>query len=133
MPGDTNKEPDIFVHDRQTGVTERVSVSSSGAQANSQSTLASISGDGRYVAFSSYASNLVPNDTNYREDVFVHDRLTGVTERVSVPTGRRQANGASLGPSISVDGRFVAFGSAASNLAINDHNAVPDAYIHQRK
>jgi Tol biopolymer transport system component len=132
VPGDTNKEPDIFVHDRQTGVTERVSISSSGAQANSQSNLASISGDGRYVAFSSYASNLVPNDTNYRQDIFVHDRVTGVTERVSVPSGRRQANGASVGPSISVDGRFVVFSSSASNLATNDNNGLYDVFIHQR-
>jgi Tol biopolymer transport system component len=131
VPGDTNKEPDIFVHDRQTGVTERVSVSSSGAQANSQSTLASISGDGRYVAFSSYASNLVPKDSNYRQDVFVHDRVTGVTQRVSVPTGRRQANGVSIAPSISVDGRFVVFSSTATNLATNDNDGLYDVFIHQ--
>ncbi len=132
VPGDTNKEMDIFVHDRQTGGTERVSVSSSGVQANLQSNVASISGDGRYVAFMSYASNLVAYDSNYRADIFVHDRVTGVTERVSVPTGRRQANGISLNPSISVDGHFVSFTSIASNLAANDNNNAQDVFVHQR-
>jgi Tol biopolymer transport system component len=132
VPGDTNKLEDIFVHDRQTGATERVNVSSSGAQANSQSGVASISGDGRYVAFVSYASNLVPYDSNYRPDVFVRDRVTGVTKRVSVPTGRRQANGTSLAPSISVDGQFVSFTSAASNLSTNDHNNAQDVFVHQQ-
>src|SRR5207244_1995258 len=79
---------DNLVHDRQTGVTDRVSVSSAGAEPNNYNccspTGVSISGDGRFVAFNHEASNLVPNDTNGSPDVFVHDRLTGITERVSV-------------------------------------------------
>jgi hypothetical protein len=84
VPGDTNGAEDIFVRDLATGTTERVSVSSTGEQGNSSSTLASISAGGRFVAFSSFASNLVPGDTNDAFDVFIHDRQTGVTERVSV-------------------------------------------------
>ncbi len=72
MPGDTNGDDDVFVHDRQTGTTTRVSVRSSGRQGNSHSFSPSISGDGRFVAFDSAASNLVPGDTNGFKDVFVH-------------------------------------------------------------
>src|SRR2546421_173164 len=86
VPGDTNGQRDIFVRDLRTGKTSRVNVSSTGAQANNDTTdlRVSISGDGRYVAFVSLASNLVPGDTNQDWDVFVRDRRSGVTSRVSV-------------------------------------------------
>jgi len=132
VPGDTNGQPDVFVHDRVTGVTERVSVDSVGNQANGYSYDESISADGRFVAFRSDASNLVPGDTNGRFDVFVHDRVTGVTERVSVDSVGNQENGYSYDESISADGRFVAFASGASNLVPGDTNGQPDVFVHDR-
>src|SRR5438309_6076589 len=126
VPGDTNGAADIFVRDRLTGTTERVSTSSSGAQANGSSGLLngmggpSISADGRYVAFDSETSNLVKGDTNGAIDVFVHDRLTGTTERVSVASDGTQGNGSSTDASISADGNRVAFGSFANNLVQPD-------------
>jgi hypothetical protein len=113
VPGDTNELDDIFVHDRLTGVTERVSIASDGAEANGTSLYPSISADGRFVEFGSTASNLVPDDTNGQNDVFVHDRLTGVTERVSVATNGTQCNAHTGMGVISGDGRYVAFWSAA--------------------
>ncbi len=121
---------DIFVHDLQTGVTRRVSVSSNGEQANGQSLKPSISADGRFVAFESEATNLASEDTNGAADIFVHDLQTGVTRRVSVSSSGAQAYGGSHGPSISYDGRFVAFESQATNLASGDTTTVQDIYVH---
>jgi Tol biopolymer transport system component len=133
VPGDTNANWDVFVRDRLTARTERASVSSSGAQANSHSGSVSISADGRFVAFESSASNLVPGDTNGYWDVFVRDRLTGATERVSVSSAGVQGNDRSCWwPSISADGRFVAFGSSASNLAPGDTNGWADVFARDR-
>jgi Tol biopolymer transport system component len=132
VPGDTNLVRDIFVHDRLTGQTTRVSVASDGTQGNDHSRFPSISADGRYVAFASLASNLVPGDTNGKQDIFVHDRLTGQTTRVSVASGGAQGNGDSEFPSISADGRYVAFQSYASNLVPGDTNLVPDIFVHDR-
>src|SRR3989442_15756675 len=87
-----------------SGTTERVSVDSAGTQGNAGSSQPSISADGRFVAFTSDATNLVPGDTNGAEDVFVHDRLTGTTERVSVDSTGTQGNSFNIfGPSISAD------------------------------
>ena len=133
VPGDTNGTKDVFVHDRQTGTTERVSVASGGAEGNSDSDRPSISADGRYVAFFSVASNLVPGDTNSAWDIFVHDRQTGATERVSMATGGAEGNGWSQNSSLSADGRYVAFVSAASNLVPEDTNGKPDAFVHDRQ
>jgi Tol biopolymer transport system component len=133
VPGDTNGVMDVFVHDRLTGQTTRVSVASDGTQGNGESRYPSISADGRYVAFMSYASNLVPGDTNGKADVFVHDRLTGQTTRVSVASDGTQGNGDSWGwPSISADGRYVAFESSASNLVPGDTNGRADIFVHDR-
>ena len=115
VPGDTNEHYDVFVRDRQLGTTDRVSVASNGTQANGDSAFPAISADGRYVTFESEASNVVPGDTNHARDVFVRDLRSGTTERVSVATDGTQANGDSLIPAISADGRYVAFDSAASN------------------
>ena len=123
----------MFVYDRQTGTTTRVSVRSNGKQANRRSEEPAISADGRYVAFYSKANNLVRGDTNHAPDVFVHDRRTGTTSRVSVPTRGRQANDASGVPSISADGRYVAFSSSASNLVGGDTNEEADAFVHDRR
>jgi len=134
VSGDTNGTSDIFVHDRQTGQTELVSVASDGSKGNNDSDyFSSISADGRYVAFSSYSSNLVDGDTNSYLDVFVHDRQSGQTIRVSVASDGTQGNDESLYPSISADGRYVAFTSFASNLVSGDTNGAQDVFIHDRQ
>jgi Tol biopolymer transport system component len=133
VPGDTNAQSDIFVHDRETGATERVSVATGGAEANDQSFAPSISADGRYVAFMSFASNLVPADTNTSFDVFVRDRQSRTTEALSLAPGGTPGNGDSKFPSISADGRYVAFQSEASNLVGNDTNDQGDVFVHDRQ
>jgi dipeptidyl aminopeptidase/acylaminoacyl peptidase len=130
VSGDTNGVKDIFVHDRQTGQTTRVSVDSFGVQSNGVSSGTSISNDGRYVAFQSSASNLVPADTNSAMDVFVHDIQTGYTKRVSVSSTGVQGNSASGYSKISSDGQVVVYSSAASNLVSNDTNNREDIFIH---
>jgi Tol biopolymer transport system component len=137
VPGDSNGAYDIFVHDRLLGTTERVSVDSAEVQANAGSSgIAYISGDGRFVAFDSPASNLVPGDTNAAADIFVRDRSLGTTERVSVDSAEVQANGASGAPAISEDWRFVAFRSRATNLVADDTNGGPfnlaDIFVRDR-
>ncbi len=129
---DTNGTSDVFVRDRLTGATERVSVDSSGAQGASTSLEPSISADGRYVAFRSLANNLVAGDTNGELDIFVRDRLTGVTDLVSVDNSGAQANDWSFEPSISTGGRYVAFRSDASNLVSGDTNGTPDIFVRDR-
>jgi len=133
VPGDTNGTWDIFVHDQQTGRTARVSVDSRGNQANDKSWTASISDDGRCVAFWSLASNLVAGDTNGFDDVFVHDRQTGETTIVSISSAGTQGIGQSILPTISSDGRFVAFSSSADNLVPNDTNGALDVFVHDRR
>lgn len=134
VPGDSNGQDDIFVHDRLTGETRRVSVSSTGGQANQGSARPAISADGSVVAFYSPASNLVTGDTNGRFDVFCHDLATGQTERISVSSSGGQANGDSGLDrlAISADGRFVAFASGATNLVSGDSNRKWDVFVHDR-
>src|SRR5919109_3438436 len=120
------------------GVTEWISISSGGEGANTQSDMPAISGDGRFVAFVSLADNLVPEDTNGFADTFVHDRLTNITERVSVSSRERQGNehsgliGVAAYPAISADGRFVAFVSQADNLVSKDNNGNADVFVRDR-
>src|SRR5438093_412858 len=130
VAGDTNGATDVFVHDRQTGTTERVSVASDGTQGNAASAGAALSADGRFVAFHSTATNLVAGDTNGKTDVFVHDRQTGITERVSVASDGTQGNNASSYPALSADGRFVAFDSDATDLVAGDTNGTNDVFVH---
>jgi len=132
VPGDSNGALDVFVRDRTTGTTERVSVSSLGAQGNAGSANPAISADGRYVAFASAASNLIAGDTNGYPDTFVHDRLTGTTERVSISTSGAEGIERSYIPRISADGRYVAFMSLASNLVPNDTNGTWDVLVRDR-
>ena len=135
VAGDTNGACDVFVHDRATGITERVSVDSSGGEGNGESGNyfgMSISADGQVVAFPSSASNLVAGDTNGVWDVFIHDRATKTTERVSVRSNGNQGNAESASPSISGDGQVVAYRSAASNLVAFDTNGVWDVFVHNR-
>ena len=129
---DTNGEYDVFVHDRETGVTERVNVSSSGGQAGRGGDSPSLSADGRFVAFRSRAGNLVEDDRNGAQDVFVRDLQTGVTERVSTSSSGQEGTKSSAEPSISADGRFVGFKSAAPNLVRGDTNRVADIFVHNR-
>lgn len=135
VPGDTNGYRDIFEYDRQTDKIIRVSLASDGTQANEGTEMAAIdiSADGRYVAWASMASNLVKDDTNQNWDIFVHDRDTGETTRVSVGNDGSQANAGSFGVSISATGRYVAFGSNANNLVAGDANNVQDVFVHDRQ
>jgi Tol biopolymer transport system component len=130
---DTNNLQDVFVYDQQTGITRRVSVNSVGEQGNGNSGFSTISGDGRYVAFSSSANNLVADDTNGDNDVFVHDLQTGATERVSVSSQGIEGSWHSSASAISNDGQFVAFRSSASNLVPGDTNSVDDIFVHDRQ
>ena len=133
VPGDTNAIADGFVHDRQTGETERVTVASNGTQANDSSHIAALSAEGRFVMFNSHATNLVGGDTNGVSDVFVHDRQTGSTTRVSVDDIGAEADAASLGTDMSADGRYVVFDSTATNLVGGDSNGFKDVFLHDRQ
>ncbi len=113
---DFNSVADVFVHDRLTGETTLVSRSSTGEEANGESGRPSVSGDGRYVVYQSLASNLVPDDTNFVQDVFLYDRQTGETIRISVNSVGEEADGESSRSRISHDGRFVTYSSRATNL-----------------
>lgn len=133
VPGDTNGHGDVFVRDRKTNVTRRVSISTDGTQANLNSFSPAISANGRYVAFASFASNLVAGDSNQLADVFVRDRVAHVTTRVSVGPGGAQADGGSYVPAISADGRYVAFASRASNLVPGDSApALKNVFVRDR-
>jgi len=130
---DTNGSQDIFVTDVQTMVTELVSVRSNGAQGNSFSLSPALSADGRFVAFDSFAQNLVAGDTNGFFDIFLRDRLLGTTERVSVDSSGAQTNSDNAFSVLSPDARFVAFGSFATNLVAGDTNATLDVFLRDRQ
>jgi Tol biopolymer transport system component len=140
VPGDTNKALDAFVHDRWTGVTTRISVASDGKEADAGGfdrptrrnffmSRPFLSEDGRYAAFTSRASNLVPDDRNGVSDVFVHDLLTGTTARVSVSADGNEADAPSFVSGISADGRVVAFTSVADNVVAGDTNGRRDVFV----
>lgn len=113
---DVNSSADIYLRDRETGSLTLVSIGLSGAAGSGVSTSPSISADGRFIAFVSSASDLVPEASNGQVHVYVRDRVNGTTERVSVATSGEQAAAGSARPRISGDGRFVAFQNTASNL-----------------
>jgi len=135
VTGDTNELPDIFVFDSQTLNTRRVSVNSIGEEANYDSSSPTISANGRYIAYASYADNLVSGDNNGLADIFVFDTQTLNTTRVNVSsTGQEATNnnfsdGASGSPSISNDGRYIAYESYADNLVLNDTNNSADIFV----
>ena len=135
VAGDANNAADVFVRDRQAGTTARVSVGAAGVEGNGPAvSKVAISGDGRFVAFTSGASNLVAGDTNALDDVFVRDRQAGTTERVSIATGAVEAvGGTSNDVVISPDGRFVVFASTATNLVAGDTNAKMDIFLRDRQ
>jgi Tol biopolymer transport system component len=130
---DTNGTWDVFLFDRDTGTTQRVSVRSDGGQATGTSRgQPAISGDGRWITYSSAAADLVADDTNEESDVFLFDRDTGTTQRVSVRSDGGQANGGSGGPAISADGRWITYTSAARNLVADDTNRRADVFLFDR-
>lgn len=131
-PNDANGKTDIFVFNRETRAIERISVDSTGIEGNNDSGKPSISANGRFVAFESEASNLVPNDTNKEADIFVHDREVGTTQRISINIAGEESNGFSASPRISSNGRYVAFKSSASNLIPTDTNGLFDIFVHDR-
>jgi Tol biopolymer transport system component len=124
----TNGKVHIFVRDLVAGTTTLVSVSSTDVQGNGDSSSASISDDGRYVAFQSDADNLVASDNGLYSDVFVHDLQTGTTTRVSVDLDGVEGNGNSKAPSMSADGKSVTFQSDAANLVVGDGNGFSDIF-----
>ena len=132
VAGDTNANMDVFVRDRTTGTLERVSVAADGTQGNGRSYGKRITPDGRYVSYMSDATNLVAGDTNQRTDVFLYDRQTGTPERISVGTGGVQANDYSTGGTMTPNGRWVLFTSAANNLVAGDTNFVYDVFLRDR-
>ena len=130
---DGNGKIDVFVHDRKTGETQRVSLGIPPEEADGDSRSASISASGRYVAFQSSATNLVADDGSPITDVFVYDRKKGVTTRVSVASDGTEGDQGSLSPVISGNGRVVVFESSATTLVAEDGNASSDAFSHDRK
>ncbi|MFG1705861.1 S8 family serine peptidase [Nonomuraea sp. M3C6] len=133
VAGDTNGQTDTFVHDRQTGKTEMLSVSPEGVPGDGLSGAPRFSADGRYAVFNSDATNLVPGDTNGKTDIFVRDRQAGRTERVSVGPDGSQLDGHSREETISADGRYVAFQSAAATLVPGDTNDLIDVFVKDRQ
>jgi Tol biopolymer transport system component len=133
VANDANGVRDIFVHDVQTGTTTRVSLATGGGEANGSSFHPSISANGRLIAFESDAANLVANDGNGVRDIFVHNIKTGITSRVSVATRGTEGDGPSFHPSLSADGRFVAFESDATTLIDEDTNGKRDVFLHRTR
>lgn len=130
VPDDGNGATDTFVHDVVTGTTERVSVAADGTEADAASQNATISGDGRYVAFASRATNIVEAGANGQLNIFVKDRVEGAVYLASQSTEGQQGNGSSFFPDLSEDGRFVVFYTFASNLVADDTNGRTDVYLH---
>jgi Tol biopolymer transport system component len=132
-PPDGDGKDDLYVKDLQTGAVEQASVSSDGKGAKGGtlgSKDSSISGDGRFVAFWSDGTSLVAGDTNNLADVFVHDRQTGATTRVSVSTAGAEGDGDSFSAAMSVDGRYVAFDSKANTLSTGGATDKQDVFVH---
>jgi len=132
VANDTNNQADIFVRDRTLGTTTRVSVATDGTEGNAGSTVPTISANGRYITFTSNASNLVAADTNIFRDTYLHDRNTGVTELISVSNDGTVGNLGSFSASVSDDGRYVAFYSQATNLVAGDTNGKFDLFLRDR-
>jgi Tol biopolymer transport system component len=129
VASDANGDADVFVHNLRAGTTKRVSVAENGGEGDDGSYNPTISGNGRFVAFDSDASNLVAGDENDAGDVFVHDRKKRTTRRISVTASGHEANGHSAFPFVSANARFVAFQSDATNLAADDTNGETDVYV----
>lgn len=135
VPYDENGKADVFVHDLTSGETTRVSVASDGSEGDGSSESPSISGNGRFVAFSSRSTNLTADATNpfYTYGIYVHDLQTGITELVSKNSEGNRADLGGESPSVSDDGRFVAFASYSADLVLNDTNETADVFLHDRE
>jgi hypothetical protein len=132
VAGDTNGLLDVFLRDRVLGTTTRLSLGPGGVEPDGDCDFTSMTPDGRFVAFASTATNLVPNDTNGLSDAFVVERATGTLECVSVSTSGQPGLLSSWSPMLSDDGRFVAFASAAPDLVANDVNGKRDVFVRDR-
>jgi Tol biopolymer transport system component len=132
VAGDTNGRTDVFVRDRQTATTTIASLDSAGHLTTGNSSASVISANGRWVVFQSDSYTLVPNDNNLVQDVFLRDRVAGTTIRVSVDSAGHESDGEASVPSMSVDGRFIAFESQATNLVADDTNGFPDVFVYDR-
>lgn len=129
VPGDTNGKLDVFVRDTLADTTTRISVSSADTQPNGDSNRPAISSDGRYVAFESKATNLVANDTNGTSDIFVRDIVAKTTIRASLRSTGAQSNGDAEWPSISDDGKIVAFQSDDNAMVFGEGNGKVDSFV----
>jgi Tol biopolymer transport system component len=131
VPADTNGTWDVYLRDRQAGTTELVSVDQAGGPADGVSEWGAVSADGRYVAFQSRANDLVLPDAVFTYEVYIRDRVAGTTERISLASTGAQMSGDAGRPSISEDGRLVAF-DATAQLAASDNDPVQDVYVRDR-
>lgn len=129
VAGDGNSQPDIFLHDTHGGTTTRLSLSSEGVESNGMSLDPRIGGDGTHAVFQSLAGNLVSGDANHVFDIYQRNLTTSSTSRVSLAADGGDANGWSIHPAVSGDGRFVVFESAATNLVADDSNRLPDIFL----
>jgi len=127
--GDTNGVDDIFLQDTSSGITGRVSEAAGPVEANADSYNPVISADGNFVVFESAADNLVVDDTNGFNDIFIRDLPHNTITRLSIPNAGGQSNGDSYDPDIDAYGRYVVFGSSASNLVSSDTNSVSDVFV----
>ncbi len=132
VAGDTNGVMDIFVRDLARGLTTRVSINSAGEQSNGLSTNSAVSADGRFVVFESNATNLVADDNNNTTDIFLHDRNTGTTERISSSSEFGETVFDSHSPAISANGRYITYYSFANNLVAGDNNDSADIFVYDR-
>jgi Tol biopolymer transport system component len=133
VPGDTNGVGDFFLRDLRTGITERVNLGANGVEANGNTDGGTLSADGRFVLFSSIATNLVTGDTNGKEDAFLRDLQAGTTIRVSLTANGTESTGHSGGGGLSADGRYVVLNSLASDLVPGDVNGYEDCFLLDRR
>ncbi len=131
VPNDFNGSADAFVRDRVAGTTERLSVTSDGAEASGF--LASmISGDGRYVAFHAADGRLFSGGIPGALNLFVHDRRSGITEHLTLTDGGEAMDNYAAFGSLSADGRFAGFDTLSTNLAGPDGNDSYDVFVRDR-
>jgi hypothetical protein len=135
VAGDTNVAEDVFIRDRTLNTTARLSVSSSGVQTTVGalgSNKPSISDDNRYVVFTSYADNLIADDTNAVADTYMRDRTTNTTTRVSLGNLGEQCDNYCNDGVVSANGLYVAFSSASSNLVVDGYNGLTQLFVRLR-
>lgn len=132
VANDLNTTFDVFLKDNWLGEIRRLSVNADGIEGNASSSMASISADGRYIAFSSHASNLAPTDPDKNADIFLVDRLTNTLSHVTQTIDGTPSNGDDFNPVLSADGRYLAFQSSSSNLITGDNNTAVDIFSYDR-